>query len=167
MTRDTTQSLNKPIDSLVPFQILIIHLYRYRVCEPQHFYLSQLFRLSTSTWQPKSTSAEYLFTRLHQLGVRGIHGVPGDYNLTALDYIQPAGLDWVGNCNELTAGYAADGYARIKGISALITAFGVGELSAINAIGGAYAEMAPVVHIVGTPPTSAQENGALFAPLPG
>jgi pyruvate decarboxylase len=104
--------------------------------------------------------AEFLFVRLHQLGVRGIHGVPGDYNLTALDYIKPAGLDWVGNANELNSGYAADGYARVKGIAALITAFGVGELSAINAIGGAYSEMAPVVHIVGTPPTTAQDKGA-------
>ena len=25
--------------------------------------------------------AEYLFRRLHQVGVRGVHGVPGDYNL--------------------------------------------------------------------------------------
>ena len=104
--------------------------------------------------------AKYLFTRLQQLGVGSIHGVPGDYNLTALDYIEPAGLHWVGNANELNAGYAADGYARVTGISALITAFGVGELSAINAIGGAYAEMAPVVHIVGTPPTTAQNAGA-------
>ena len=104
--------------------------------------------------------AEYLFTRLRQLGVGSIHGVPGDYNLTALDYIEPASLHWVGNANELNAGYAADGYARVKGISALITAFGVGELSAINAIGGAYAEMAPVVHIVGTPSTTSQAEGA-------
>ncbi|KAJ9655313.1 hypothetical protein H2198_005768 [Neophaeococcomyces mojaviensis] len=100
--------------------------------------------------------AEYLFTRLRQLGVESIHGVPGDYNLQALDYIEPAGISWVGNANELNAGYAADGYGRIKGISALITAFGVGELSAINAIGGSYAEMSPVVHIVGTPPLTAQ-----------
>lgn len=103
--------------------------------------------------------AQYLFTRLHQLGVRSVHGVPGDYNLVALDYLEPAGLHWTGNANELNAGYAADGYARIKGISALITAFGVGELSALNAIGGAYAEKAPVVHIVGTPPTAAQKKG--------
>src|ERR1700722_19756623 len=103
--------------------------------------------------------AEYLFRRLYQLGVRGIHGVPGDYNLTALDYVAPAGLEWVGNCNELNAGYAADGYARIKGIGAIVTTFGVGELSAINAIAGAYAEMAPVVHIVGTPNRSDQDNG--------
>ncbi|KFY86642.1 hypothetical protein V500_07505 [Pseudogymnoascus sp. VKM F-4518 (FW-2643)] len=104
--------------------------------------------------------AKYLFCRLHQLGVRSIHGVPSDFNLQALDYIKPAGLRWVGNANELNAGYAADGYARVKGISTLITGFGVGELSAINAIGGAYSEMAPVVHIVGTPPRAAQ-NGRL------
>jgi pyruvate decarboxylase len=48
--------------------------------------------------------AEYLFTRLHQMGVRSIHGVPGDYNLVALDYIPKMGLKWVGNVNELNAG---------------------------------------------------------------
>ncbi|KAK5099826.1 hypothetical protein LTS08_005541 [Lithohypha guttulata] len=106
--------------------------------------------------------AEYLFVRLKQLGVDSIHGVPGDYNLQALDYIEPAGINWVGNASELTAGYAADGYGRIKGVSALITAFGVGELSAINAIGGAYAEMSPVVHVVGTPPTAAQNAGVVL-----
>lgn len=103
--------------------------------------------------------AEYLFTRLKQLGVDSIHGVPGDYNLQALDYVEPAGINWVGNASELGAGYAADGYGRIKGISALFTAFGVGELSAINAVGGAYAEMSPVVHIVGAPPLAAQNAG--------
>lgn len=28
----------------------------------------------------------------------------GDYNLTALDYLDKAGLQWIGNCNELNAG---------------------------------------------------------------
>lgn len=105
------------------------------------------------------TLAQYLFLRLHQLGVSSVHGVPGDYNLVALDYVEPSGLHWVGNANELNAGYAADGYARIKGMSALITAFGVGELSALNAIGGAYAEKVPVVHIVGVPSTASHDQG--------
>lgn len=103
---------------------------------------------------------EYLFKRLHEAGARAVHGVPGDYNLTALDYIEPAGLSWVGNCNELNAGYAADGYGRVKGIGALVTTFGVGELSAINAIAGAYAERSPLVHIVGTPARALQQQGA-------
>lgn len=106
--------------------------------------------------------AEYLFARLKQLGVDSIHGVPGDFNLTLLDYVEPSGLKWVGNANELNAGYAADGYARIKGVGALITTFGVGELSAINAIAGAYAERAAVVHIVGTPDRAKQDARSLI-----
>jgi len=105
---------------------------------------------------------DYLFTRLLQLGVTDMFGVPGDYNLRLLDYVVPAGLHWVGNCNELNAAYAADGYARIKGLSALVTTFGVGELSAANGIAGANAERAPVVHIVGTPPRPLQSTRALM-----
>ncbi|RAH82461.1 pyruvate decarboxylase [Aspergillus japonicus CBS 114.51] len=107
------------------------------------------------------TLAEYLFTRLVQLGVHSLHGVPGDFNLRLLDYVEPTGLRWVGNANELNAGYAADGYARIKGVGALITTFGVGELSAINAIAGAFAERAAVVHIVGTPSRETQDQRQL------
>jgi hypothetical protein len=49
-------------------------------------------------------SIQYLFRRLQQVGVESVHGVPGDYNLVALDYISKIGLKWVGNCNELNAG---------------------------------------------------------------
>ena len=116
---------------------------------------------TTSLKEPVDV-AEYLFRRLREVGVESVHGVPGDYNLVALDYIKKHDLSWVGNCNELNAGYAADGYARIKGISALITTFGVGELSALNAIAGSYSEFVPVVHIVGTPSTISQKNGMLL-----
>lgn len=63
----------------------------------------------------------------------------------------------------LFTGYAADGYAKIIGISALITKFGVGELSAANAIAGAFSENAPVVHIVGAPATNASPYDNLCA----
>lgn len=106
--------------------------------------------------------AEYLFTRLRQVGVRSVHGLPGDYNLVALDYIPKCDLKWVGSVNELNAAYAADGYARVNGISALVTTFGVGELSALNGVAGAYAEHVPVVHIVGCPSTISQRHGMLL-----
>ncbi|KAE8135776.1 pyruvate decarboxylase [Aspergillus pseudotamarii] len=106
--------------------------------------------------------AEYLFRRLREVGVRAVHGVPGDYNLVALDYLPRCDLHWVGNCNELNAGYAADGYARINGMAALVTTFGVGELSALNAIAGAYSEFVPIVHIVGQPHTKSQKDGMLL-----
>jgi pyruvate decarboxylase len=102
--------------------------------------------------------AEYLFTRLKKLGIGAVHGVPGDYNLDLLDYVESSGLLWVGNANELNAGYAADGYARIKGAGALITTYGVGELSAINAMACAYTEHAAVVHIMGTPSRTCQDE---------
>lgn len=71
-------------------------------------------------------------------------------------------MRWVGNTNELNAGYAADGYARVNGIAALVTTFGVGELSAVNAVAGAYAEHVPVIHIVGIPAVSAQNKHLLL-----
>lgn len=74
-------------------------------------------------------------------------GVPGDYTLRALDSLEPSGLRWIGNCNELNAGYAADGYGRIRGLAALFTTYGVGELSALNAVAGSYAEYSPVVRL--------------------
>ncbi|NRQ69769.1 alpha-keto acid decarboxylase family protein [Bacillus cereus] len=108
------------------------------------------------------TVSTYLLDRLHELGIEHIFGVPGDYNLAFLDdVVAHKNLKWIGNCNELNAAYAADGYARIKGIAALITTFGVGELSAINGIAGSYAENVPVIKITGTPPTKVMENGAI------
>lgn len=107
-------------------------------------------------------TADYLFETLRQLGVRSLFGVPGDYNLTLLDHVEPAGIRWVGHCNELNAAYAADGYARINGLGALITTFGVGELLAVNGIAGAYAEKVPIIHIVGTPSRTLQESRALM-----
>ncbi|KAI4109005.1 MAG: hypothetical protein L6R37_000723 [Teloschistes peruensis] len=118
--------------------------------------------IRTSELKSPVDVAEYLFRRLYEVGVRGVHGVPGDYNLVALDYIPKVGLNWVGNANELNAGYAADGYARVKGISAVVTTFGVGELSLLNAIAGGYSEYVPIVHIVGTPSTLSQRDGMLL-----
>ncbi len=63
---------------------------------------------------------------------------------------------------DVKQGYAADGYARVKGIAAVVTTFGVGELSLVNAIAGAYSEYVPIVHIVGTPSTISQRDGLLL-----
>lgn len=72
------------------------------------------------------------------------------------------GLKWIGNTNELNGGYAADGYGRINGLGVLITTFGVGELSALNAVAGAYAEHVGLIHIVGIPATSSQNKHLLL-----
>lgn len=105
------------------------------------------------------TIADYLFDRVHEAGATEVFGVPGDFNLGFLDNIIASDkLRWVGNTNELNAGYAADGYARERGFSAFVTTFGVGELSAVNATAGSFAEYAPVLHIVGAPSTTLQNS---------
>ncbi|GAA98499.1 uncharacterized protein L969DRAFT_76081 [Mixia osmundae IAM 14324] len=113
----------------------------------------------------KITVAGYLLRRIHQLGCRQVLSVPGDFTLAFLDYVvdPSSGLEYVGCANELNAAYAADGYARVKqGLAALVTTFGVGELSALNGIAGSYSEHLPVLHIVGAPSTKLQGNHALL-----
>ncbi|EBJ7742433.1 alpha-keto acid decarboxylase family protein [Salmonella enterica] len=109
------------------------------------------------------TVADYLLDRLAGCGIGHLFGVPGDYNLQFLDHvIDHPTLRWVGCANELNAAYAADGYARMSGAGALLTTFGVGELSSINGIAGSYAEYVPVLHIVGAPCSAAQQRGELM-----
>ncbi|OKI09870.1 hypothetical protein A6A06_04350 [Streptomyces sp. CB02923] len=109
---------------------------------------------------PRITVADYLLRRLRELDVEHLFGVPGDYNLGFLDQVTAfPGLTWVGTCNELDAAYAADGYARLRGAAALVTTFGVGELSAVNGIAGAYAESVPVVAVTGMPATAVAAAG--------
>lgn len=104
----------------------------------------------------KLTVTQYLVQELHKLGIEDFFGLPGDYNFNILDsIIENPRTNWVGCTNELNAGYAADGYARIKGYGALVTTYGVGELSAVNAIAGSYAESVPVIKIAGLPSTEA------------
>ncbi|MWV42896.1 alpha-keto acid decarboxylase family protein [Paenibacillus sp. HJL G12] len=109
------------------------------------------------------TLGEYLYDRLKEEGITDIFGVPGDYNFTLLDTLERcAGIRFVNGRNELNSGYAADAYARLNGISALITTFGVGEMSACNAIAGANSEHVPIIHIVGSPPDKDQKERKLM-----
>ncbi|WP_265498283.1 alpha-keto acid decarboxylase family protein [Providencia rustigianii] len=105
------------------------------------------------------TVIEHILTRLQDIGITDIFGVAGDYAFPINDAIcKNNTLRWVGNCNELNAAYAADGYARIKGVAALATTFAVGELSALNGIAGAYAERLPIFHLVGMPASHIQHG---------
>src|SRR5271156_4723076 len=109
------------------------------------------------------TVIQYVLSRLREIGITDVFGVPGDYAFPVNDAIcNDPGMCWVGCSNELNAAYAVDGYARIKGMAALCTTYGVGELSAINGIAGAYAEHLPIFHLVGTPNISTQAAHALM-----
>jgi indolepyruvate decarboxylase len=98
------------------------------------------------------TVGQYLVDRLHQLGLDHLFSIAGDYSIGWVHgYVAPSPITIIEEVNELNAGYAADGYARIKGIGALCVTYSAGALCAVNAIAGAYVERVPVVLINGTP----------------
>lgn len=105
------------------------------------------------------TVGDFLLSRLLEVGITEVIGVPGDFNLNLIEQIQThEGIRFVGTCNELNAAYAADGYARSRGLAALLTTYGVGELSALNGIAGAAAEHIPLISIAGAPPLYATQG---------
>lgn len=106
---------------------------------------------------------DYLIQELQKIGINDFFGLPGDYCFKVIDAVEKnPNTKWVGCTNELNAGYAADGYARIKGYGAIITTYNVGELSAFNATAGSFSENVPVIHIVGSPSTKYIKSNSLI-----
>src|SRR5580658_8669803 len=94
--------------------------------------------------------ADYVIQRLAKEGITDFFGVAGDYVFRMCDaVVRSKSVKWIGCSNELDAAYAADGYARVRGCSMLMTTYAVGELSALNGVMGARAERSCVFHIVG------------------
>jgi indolepyruvate decarboxylase len=111
----------------------------------------------------RQSIGDFLLRRLQEAGVRHIFGVPGDYNLGLMQQLEDRGEPaWIGNCNELNAAYATDAYARINGLGALVVTHGVGALSAINGVAGAYSEHVPVICVCGSIPLRAVQRGDLM-----
>ncbi|KAF5016481.1 hypothetical protein F66182_11825 [Fusarium sp. NRRL 66182] len=102
--------------------------------------------MGSITPEPTIPLGLHLWTRIRQQGTRSVMGVPGDMNLELLDYIkQVSGLKWGQYCGfqigVFWIQFAHDGYARVKDCPGVITTtMGVGEMSALNGIAGAYTE---------------------------
>lgn len=105
---------------------------------------------------------EYLIERLGALGVGHVFGVPGDFVLGFFGMLDQSALTVVNTCDEQGAGFAADAYARIRGLGAVCVTYGVGGLKVANTTGQAYAEMSPVVVISGAPGLREQEQQPLL-----
>ena len=110
----------------------------------------------------QSTIGEYLLKKLRDYGVDHIFGIPGDYVVQFFDLIEKGPIQHIGTTREDTAGFAADAYARVKGMGAACVTYGVGGLSMINAVTAAYAEKSPLVVISGSPGIKERREGALL-----
>jgi indolepyruvate decarboxylase len=98
------------------------------------------------------TVASYVIDRLKEVGIAHVFGVPGDYDFPLLDEIETEPkIKFVCVANESNAPYAADGYARVRGISAIAGSCGVLDMGAAGGVAGAFAEEVPLLVISGFP----------------
>jgi TPP-dependent 2-oxoacid decarboxylase len=105
---------------------------------------------------------DYLIQRLYALGVRHVFGIPGDYVLGFYDQLSRSKLRLVNTCDEQGAGFAADAYARVRGLGAVCVTYCVGGLKLANTTAEAFAEKSPVVVISGAPGVKEREKNPLL-----
>ena len=104
----------------------------------------------------------YLIQRLQDYGLEHVFGIPGDFVLQFYGMLEDSPIQVVGTTREDCAGYAADAYARVRGLGAVCVTYCVGGLSITNSIAGAYAEKSPVVVISGAPGVEERQNNPLL-----
>jgi indolepyruvate decarboxylase len=110
--------------------------------------------------------ADYILTRLTEHQVDTLFGVPAVYCSDLFDAAGSHHITPIITASDLEAGYAADGYARTKGLGAVAVAYGVGTLSMINAIAGGYVERSPIVVINGGPTADSLNDLKNFEVVP-
>ena len=97
------------------------------------------------------TIGSFLFDYLYGRGARHAFGIPGDFALPTFRLLERSRLDLITMTHEPMVGFAADAYARIRGLGVACVTYCVGGLNMLNSIAGAYAEKSPVVVISGGP----------------
>lgn len=112
--------------------------------------------------------ADYIIERLTQNEAERLFGVPSVYCARLFQAaVDAKDFEPIVTSSDLEAGYAADGYARVRGLAAVAVSYGPGTLSLVNAIAGAYVERSPVVVINGGPSNSMiaeqAETGIVFS----
>lgn len=122
-----------------------------------------MLRLSRSSCVNSVPSVgEYLIARLHACGVGHVFGIPGDYVLGFYDLLTRGPLETITLCDEQGAGFAADAYARVRGMGVVCVTYCVGGLKIVNPVAGAFAEKSPVVVISGAPGVREREKNPLL-----
>ena len=77
----------------------------------------------------KPSIGEYLVRRLQDYGIDDLFGIPGDYVLSFYTMLEESPIQTIGCTREDCAGFAADAYARVRGMGALCVTYCVGGLS--------------------------------------
>jgi acetolactate synthase-1/2/3 large subunit len=107
-------------------------------------------------------ASEFIVEYLIGLGVRHVFGVGGaniEDMFSAVQKRRPA-IAAILDVHEHAAGTAADAYARLRGLGAVMTTSGGGAMNLVHAIAESRAAGVPVLAIVGEPPRALQGCGA-------
>lgn len=94
---------------------------------------------------------EYVFHRIRELGVEHTFGIPGDFVLPVYAVQEEVWMPTVVCAHEPGVGFAADAYARFRGLGVALVTYGPGALNTLNPVACAYAEQSPLLVISGGP----------------
>lgn len=100
-----------------------------------------------------ATVGSHLFRRLREAGVDVTFGVPGDFVLPLYAAQERFSMRTVVCTHEPGAAFAADAYARLRGLGVALATYGAGALNMVNAVAMAYAEHTPLLVVSGAPDT--------------
>ncbi len=97
------------------------------------------------------TVGSFLFDYLYNQGVEHAFGIPGDFVLPTIRWLEDSKIELLTMTHEPSVGFAADGYARIRGLGVAVITYCVGGLNMLNSVACAYAEKSPLLVISGGP----------------
>ena len=97
------------------------------------------------------TIARHLVTRLREYDVSTAFGIVGDYAIRFFDALDTLGFPVLVTTDEASAAFAADAYARLRGLGVVAVTYGAGALKVANAAANAWAEQVPLLVISGAP----------------
>ena len=118
--------------------------------------------LSKGNMNNSNGIGSYLIQRLLECGVGHVFGVPGDFVLGFDKLLEESPLQFINTCDEQGAGFAADAYARLRGLGVVCITYCVGGLKVTNTTAQAFAEKSPVVVISGSPGTNERLKNPLL-----
>lgn len=108
------------------------------------------------------TVGSFLFETLYNRGVKHAFGIPGDFALPTVKWIDKSPIEFLTMTHEPSVGFAADCYARVNGLGVALVTYCVGGLNMLNSVACAYAEKSPIIVISGGPSPKDRRNDHLI-----
>lgn len=94
--------------------------------------------------------AEAVAKFLESQGIRHVFGVNGGANLHLIHaLVETTNVQFIPTTHECNAGFAADSYARLRGLGCAMATSGPGATNLVTAIATSYYDSVPVLYITG------------------